>query len=159
MRRLFTPFALLFVLLAIVASPATAKPHAGPLLVDAEAGSRVVFIDPNNPFPAFFDLHLSMENVTTDETITFTDISGEIEFRSGETTPFSLPVIGPEGEPLVLEPGFGSAFFALLILPMDAPTGGAVARVTITYEIGGEAHTEEIAVRFVVVQRPHVGQR
>src|SRR5687768_15372267 len=114
MRRLFTPFALLFVLLTLVASPATAKRQAGPLLVDAEAGTRVVFIDPGNPFPAFFDLHLLLENVTTNQTITITDITGQIEFRGGETTPFSLPVIGPEGEPLVLEPGIGSAFFALL---------------------------------------------
>ena len=159
MRRLFTPLPLLFALLTLVAPPATAMKHAGPLLVDAEAGSRVVFIDPSNPFPAFFDLHLSMENVTPDEMITITDISGEIEFRTGDTTPFSLPVIGPEGEPLVLEPGIGSAFFPLLVLPTDAPTGGAVARVTITYEIAGETYTEEIAVHFVVVQRPPARQR
>jgi hypothetical protein len=76
MHRLFTPLMLLFVLLTLVASPATAQGHAGPLAVDAEAGNRVVFIDSNNPLPAFFDLHLSMENVATDETLTITDISG-----------------------------------------------------------------------------------
>jgi hypothetical protein len=68
-------------------------------------------------------------------------------------------VIGPEGEPLVLEPGFGSTFFALLVLPINAPTGGAVARVTIRYEIDGETHTEELDVHFAVVQKPLAPQQ
>jgi hypothetical protein len=158
MLKQITRLILAVVLLSLAVPPAAAQRTAGrrgPLLVEAEPGDPVVFLDPTDPFTGLLDLHLLIENVSQDQPITITGIHGELTFRDGSTSPFELPVDDPEGEPgegFVLAPGSGSVYFALLIVPLDAPTGGAVARVIVEYEVGGEARTAVVRVRFAVVQ-------
>ena len=141
---------LLLASFALLTAPAAADgPHAGkhgPLLIEATALGRVVVIDPASPLFPFLDLGLNLENIS-DVPVTVTSIVGELEFRDGSTSQFIL--LDSSGD-FVLDPGFGSVFFALLIVPVDAPRGGATAWVQVTYEAGGEVLTEEVEVHFAV---------
>lgn len=126
MRKKMIPISLLLALVALAASPAAAQRTVGqhgPLLVEVATETPVVFLSANT-LPAF-DLHLLMENISEDRTVTITRISGTLAFRGGLTTGFVLfdSTSNPEGG-LTVPPGSGSAFFALLIVPEDAPTGG-----------------------------------
>jgi hypothetical protein len=73
-------------------------------------------------------------------------LSGEIKFGTGETTVCWSQALAR------LSPHHWCS-------PAMCPLEGAVARVTIPYEIDGETHTEEPKVHITVVQRPLAPQQ
>jgi hypothetical protein len=164
MLKYLSTFALTATLVSLAASPAAAQKdnrnndhnkghHRGPLLVEVEAGTPIVFLDPSDPSTATFDLHLLVENISKDRTVRITDIRGELEFDDDLTSPFILyDGSNPDEQPLILAPGSASLFFAVLIVPLDAPTGEATAVVEVTYLVGGRKRTVEVEVDFAVIR-------
>jgi len=147
MLKLSQSFIVVLAVLAGAASEASAQATAGrrgPLLAEMEVFPRVVILDPDEPF-GLLDLHFLIENVSKNQTVTVTDIQGELLFRDGETTSF---VLDPPEEPL--PPTFGSAYFALLVIPPDAARGLAQARIAVTYRVGSVTRTIFVRDHFVI---------